>query len=62
MIELNKGVAPSSIKSGMEIFGESRNMLPIDRFIERPKGEKAGKPKGQQGKFAGREGFKPRGG
>ena len=45
VIELGRDVQIDSVDVGTKIFGESRNMLPIDRFMPKPKSDKPDKPK-----------------
>lgn len=51
VIELNQNVQASTFEdSKIELFGESRNMLPLERFLPKPKEAKKNMPKGLQGR------------
>ncbi len=61
-IKPDEGVKAESFKAGDKLYADPQQTRPTQFFAPRPAASKGAKPTGQQGKMAGRDGFKPRGG
>ncbi len=61
-IKPDEGVKAESFKAGDKLYADPQQTRPTTFFQPRPAAAKAPRAVGQQGKMAGRDGFKPRGG
>lgn len=61
-IKPDEGVKAESFKAGDKLYADPQQCRNTQFFMPRPPLAKGARAMGQQGKMAGREGFKPRGG
>jgi hypothetical protein len=61
-IKPDEGVKAESFKAGDKLYADPQQTRDTKFFMPRPTVAKGARPTGMQGKMAGRDGFKPRGG
>lgn len=61
-IKPDEGVKAESFKAGDKLYADPQQTRPTTFFQPRPAASRGARATGMQGKMAGRDGFKPRGG